>query len=82
MSDREDREVLEKLLELAEGQDVTIFDEDEVKTLKRVIKIVTAIETLGSLGSMIKSVLIWFSVMIGLYLGFKNGLVTWIVGLR
>jgi hypothetical protein len=77
-----DKEVLDKLLKLVDNKEVTVFNEEEVKTLKRVINIVTALDTLGSLGSIIKNVLMWLAFIIGIYLSVKNGLISWIIEVK
>lgn len=57
------------------------FTGDEVKALKRVVKIVQAFDILGGLGHFIKNVLMWIAFMIGAWLAFKNGIAGWVKSL-
>jgi len=82
MSNKADEEVLDKILKLVEDKDITIFTPEEVTTLRRVVKIVSAFDALGTLGSVIKNILLWLSVIIGIYLSAKNGFITWVVGIK
>ena len=74
--------VLDKIKEMMKDNDVHIFSDKEVKTLKRIIAIIDAFYTLGGLGTVIKNTLMWLGFMIGAYIAAKNGVVGWIVGLK
>ena len=82
MSNKADEEVLDKILKLVEDKDITIFTPEEVTILKRVVKIVSAFDALGSLDSVIKNILLWLSVIIGIYFSVRNGFITWVVGIK
>ena len=62
-------ETLEKLDQAASGKRVQ-FTEDEGVVLRRVIKIVTALDALGWLGRGVKQVLIWAVGMYAAWLAF------------
>lgn len=77
----EDKDLLKKLEELVNRDEAT-FTEEEVKTVKKMVKVYSAFEVLGSLGSLIKTTLLWFATIIGVYVTAKSGLITWLSTLK
>lgn len=68
-------EKLQKMLSEARDNE---FTDAERAALLRVVRIVFAIDALGSIGNWIKSVLLWLGVIIAAWVGFKNGLGEWL----
>jgi hypothetical protein len=77
----ENEELLQKLEELMH-KDTADFTEDEVKTIKKMVRVYSAFEVLGSIGQVIKTTLLWFAAIIGTWLSLKSGLISWIGTLK
>ena len=78
MNDKELLEKLEKMIKEVDGK----FTEDETRTVKKMVKVYSAFEVLGSLGGLIKTTLLWFATIIGLWVTAKSGLISWISALK
>ena len=68
---------LAKLQKLIEERDGT-FTEPERRVLHRFAQVLIALETLGSLGAMIRSTLVWIGGLLALWFAFTNGLGQWV----
>ena len=71
-------ETLKKLLDLVEKEKAYIFNEDEVKVLKKVIEFYSSFESLGRLGKGLRNVVVWFGVMAGTYFAIREAIETYI----
>lgn len=58
------------------------FTAAEVKSLRRVVKMVQAFDVLGGLGRFIKGVLGWFVIVFAAWFALKNGVTEWVRGLQ
>lgn len=67
-------ETLEKLLKLVEKDDAYIFNEDEVKVLKKVIDFYVSLESLGRLGKGFRAVIVWFGAMAATWFAIREAL--------
>jgi len=67
-------ETLEKLLKLVEKDDAYIFNEDEVKVLKKVIDFYMSFESLGRLGKGLRNVVVWFGAMAATYFAIREAI--------
>lgn len=48
------------------------FDEEELAVLRRVINMVRGLDTLGSLAGFVQKTVIWFGIVTGGIIAFKN----------
>lgn len=67
-------ETLKKLLDLVEKEKAYIFNEDEVKVLKKVIEFYSSFESLGRLGKGLRNVVVWFGAMAATYFAIREAL--------
>lgn len=81
MDSHEKEELFDKLEQMIKEVDGK-FSEEETNTIKKMVKIYLAFEVLGSIGKVIKTTLLWFATMIGLYVAAKSNLIAWIGALK
>ena len=78
----EEANILKKLTDAFEDGTLNAFSKEEIDVLRRMVKVFMAFEVLGTIGGMIKTVLLWFGVIITSWIAIKGGVIAWIVNLR
>jgi hypothetical protein len=72
-------EVLKKLInDRVDGQTPITFSEEEYTYILRVINIIKAFDTLGSLGTILKNVFIALATVMATYAAIKGGFIGWL----
>lgn len=67
-----EEDVLNKIKELIERDDASIFDEDEVKVIREMMGVYTTILAFGRVGNWFKNILMGIAAMIGAYYAIHN----------
>jgi hypothetical protein len=69
---------LKKLEELLSRHKVTIFTEEEVVTIRRMIRLYQGYDALGKLANFARGTVIWIGAMAAAYWAFQNALAEYI----
>ncbi len=78
-SNEAERTAIEKIQHMIDERGESLFTTEEADALRKFAKFMLALATLGSVGSAIKSIIVWLGVIIGGYMALKNGLAEWIL---
>lgn len=68
-----ERSALEKLAKLISDEGMPVFSKEEAAALQKFAQIMLALSTFGSVGNVIKNLLVWVGLLIALTLAIKSG---------
>jgi hypothetical protein len=71
-------DLLKRLSQQLNGQDMIVLSADEVLHIREVIKAWVVLKTLMTFGGMLKTVALWILAISGAIVAIKSGLVSWL----